>query len=311
MHKLLAYLQLCRFAAVFTAMADIFLGYLLTHPDLSPAATFALLVAASSGLYLSGMAFNDVFDRVIDAAERPHRPIPSGRVPLGYAISFGGGLMTLGVLAAVAVGWPSTFVALLLVWCIFLYNGLLKNTLLGPFVMGSCRFLNVMLGASAWPDPMTGEATLAAVWEQPQLYVSLSLGIYIVGVTWFARKEAGVSNRWQLAGATGVVNLGLILLIAFVLDPPDAQLSLRTVPRTVNAILIIAAIGVIINRRLLVAFFDPVSTKVQAGVRTLLLSLVMLDASIVYFVNENMLYAICVILLLIPAQVMSRFLAVT
>src|SRR5262245_51591589 len=128
MHTLLAYLQLCRFAAVFTALADIFLGYLLTRPDLSPGGNFGLLLVASAGLYLSGMVFNDVFDRVVDAKERPNRPIPSGRAPTGYAISFGGLLMLAGVAAATAVGWQSAFVAFLLVWCIFLYNALLKDT---------------------------------------------------------------------------------------------------------------------------------------------------------------------------------------
>ena len=82
MKRLLAYLQLCRFAAVFTALADICMGWLLTQPDFTPERDFALLLISSAGLYLAGMVFNDVFDRRIDARERPNRPIPSGRVPL-------------------------------------------------------------------------------------------------------------------------------------------------------------------------------------------------------------------------------------
>lgn len=75
-----AYLQLMRFPAVFTALADICLGFLLTHSTLAPAADFALLAIGSSGLYLAGMVFNDFFDRHLDARERPGRPIPSGRI---------------------------------------------------------------------------------------------------------------------------------------------------------------------------------------------------------------------------------------
>ena len=52
------YLQLVRLPAVFTAMADIFLGYLLTHATLHPLSNFGLLLLASSCLYLSGMVFN-------------------------------------------------------------------------------------------------------------------------------------------------------------------------------------------------------------------------------------------------------------
>ncbi|MGQ0636152.1 MAG: UbiA family prenyltransferase [Planctomycetaceae bacterium] len=307
MHNLPAYLQLCRFPAVFTALADIFVGYLLTRPDLSPWPDFAMLLVATAGLYLSGMAFNDVFDHAVDAQERPERPIPSGRVPVGYAISFAGILMASGVGAAIAVGWPSAVVALLLVWCIFLYNGLLKRTPVGPLAMGTCRFLNVMLGASTAVEPHLGQPTAAAVWSLPQLFVAVGLGTYIAGVTWFARREAQVSSRLQLAGAIGVINLGLILLIAFVLNWHDPEM----IPRSWNAALLLAAIGVVLNRRVTKALFDPVPARVQAGVRTLLMSLVMLDAALVYFANENRLYAICVVLLLIPAQLLGRFLAVT
>src|SRR6516164_10670632 len=104
MQKLLAWLQLCRFAAVFTAMADICLGYLLTHESFEPARDFGLLLAASSCLYLAGMVFNDVFDREIDARERPKRPIPSGRVSVRAAAILGGILVVSGLGLAGAVG---------------------------------------------------------------------------------------------------------------------------------------------------------------------------------------------------------------
>lgn len=307
MQSILPYLQLCRFAAVFTALADIFLGYLLTQPDLSPERDFGLLLVASSGLYLAGMVFNDLFDRKVDAADRPNRPIPSGRVSPVAAIRFGVVLMVIGVVAAAAVGKQSAVVASLLVGAIFLYDGVLKSTPLGPLAMGACRFLNVMLGASAALDPVAGEATFSAVWALPQLHVALALGTYITGVTWFARKEAGVSSRWQLGGALAVVNLGLILLAGFVLHWPDPGM----IPRSWNTVLLLAAIGVIINRRLTTAIFDPAPAKVQASIRTLLMSLVTLDASMVFFVNENRLYAFAVVLLLVPAQALARFLAVT
>ncbi|MSR58599.1 MAG: hypothetical protein EXS05_13255 [Planctomycetaceae bacterium] len=307
MQKLLTYLQLCRLAAVFTAMADIFLGFLLTKPELSPGRDFGLLLTASSGLYLAGMVFNDVFDRQVDASERPNRPIPSGRVSLNAAVTFGGVLMMIGVGAAALVGLQSAFVAALLVMAIFLYDGLLKSTLPGPLAMGACRFLNVMLGASTSIDPAAGVPTVASVWALPQLHVALALGVYIVGVTWFARREATISSRFQLAGALGVINLGLIGLVAFVLHWPDPA----TVVRSWNAALILAAIGVIINRRLMNALFNPIPAKVQASIRTLLMSLVMLDASVVFFINENRMYAFAVVLLLVPAQLLARFLAVT
>lgn len=298
MQKLLAFLQLCRFAAVFTAMADIFLGYLLAHVELNSQREFGLLLGTSSSLYLGGMVWNDIFDREVDATERPKRPIPSGRVTLREGVIFGVVLMAGGLALSCAVGVNSLFVAGLITACIFLYDGLLKSTFVGPVVMGACRFLNVMLGASA-------SSSLAAVWTLPQLHVAAGLGVYIAGVTWFARHEAGTSSKAQLAAALGVINLGFALLVAFIMNwPRSPDLQMRSA-------LALGLIALVINRRLFTALFDPVPAKVQGAIRTMLLSVIMLDASLVFFVQENQTYAIAVALLLIPATLLGRFLAIT
>jgi 4-hydroxybenzoate polyprenyltransferase len=305
MQTLLAWLQLCRLAAVFTAMADIFLGYLLTHDDLASERDFSLLLGASSSLYVAGMVFNDLFDREIDARERPKRPIPSGRVSVRAAAILGGILVVSGLGLAGAVGASSLIAAGLLTAAIFLYDGLFKSTFVGPVVMGSCRFLNVMLGASAATSLATGEPSLAAVWALPQLHVAAGLGVYIAGVTWFARHEAGISSKARLAAAMGIINLGFALLIAFLMNWPASP------DRQTRSILALGLIAVVINRRLITALFDPVPAKVQAAVRTMLLSLIMLDASLVFFVQEDQRYAIAVALLLIPATLLGRLLAIT
>src|SRR5690349_17615382 len=101
MQKLRAYLQLLRFPAVFTAMSDIFLGYLIANQDgFDPIAPFLLLLGSSSCLYLSGMAFNDFFDRREDAVKRPGRPIPSSRVKATHALLISVALMTVGLVLA-------------------------------------------------------------------------------------------------------------------------------------------------------------------------------------------------------------------
>jgi 4-hydroxybenzoate polyprenyltransferase len=301
MQKLLACLQLCRFAAVFTAMADVFLGYLLTHDGFESERDFGMLLGSSSCLYLAGMVFNDVFDRQVDALERSKRPIPSGRVSLREAATIGTCLVAFGLALAGAVGIASLVVAGLLTGCIFLYDGVLKSTCLGPVVMGSCRFLNVILGATT-AMLANGES---AAWSMPHLAVAFGLGIYIAGVTWFSRHEAGESPRWHLFSALLIVNLGLVILIGFVQHWPDV------LQRSWNTALALGFIGIIINRRLLAAVLDPAAAKVQASIKTMLLSLIMLDASLVFFVQEDRVYAIAVALLLIPATFLSRLLAIT
>ncbi|GIT29427.1 MAG: hypothetical protein Ct9H300mP1_14730 [Planctomycetaceae bacterium] len=64
----------------------------------------------------------------------------------------------------------------------------------------------VLLGA-------TIGGSLEALAHGPPLHVAAGLGIYITGVTWFARNEAGSSTRGQLTAAVLLINIGLATLI--------------------------------------------------------------------------------------------------
>ena len=150
------YLQLCRFPNVFTAVADVTMGFLFVHANLSPALAYVCLAAASALLYTAGMVLNDVWDVEQDRRERSSRPIASGRIALPQARRVGFGLLLSGVVCGWAAGYlPSVaamtparsgVIATLLALLVVLYNVLLKPTLLGPLAMGGCRLLNVLLG---------------------------------------------------------------------------------------------------------------------------------------------------------------------
>ncbi|MEI8383197.1 MAG: UbiA family prenyltransferase [Planctomycetota bacterium] len=312
---MLAYLQLLRLPTVFTAMADIILGYVLNHffvlgPDGfdNPRKFFGLL-ASSCCLYMAGMVFNDVFDRKQDASERPNRPIPSGRVPLKNAVILGVVLMVAGVAAASLVTVVSLQVAGLLVVAILAYDSVLKRTLLGPVAMGSCRFLNVLLGASdqnAWVPP--------GLLVRPQLWVAAALGLYIVGVTVFARTEAKTSSRWQLGLAQVLFNAGIAgLAVLFVSWPGWSW------PPRLNgpvALAMLAVIAFTLNRRAVTAIVTPSAANVQVTVKLLLLSYVMLVATVVFWkMAEQGTYgtghALLTAALVIPALILSRFIPMT
>ena len=301
--RVLAYLRLLRLPTVFTALADIFLGFLLTHPALTsdegpnPLPAFLLLCAASAGLYLSGMVFNDYFDRLIDAEERPNRPIPSGAISPVAALRLGGVLMLIGLVAAGFVGMPSLLVAVALCALVLGYDGGLKKTPLGPLVMGSCRVGNVLLGASA-------VTVIADVVQRPQLPIALGLGVYIVGVTLFARQEATTSRRSGLLMATVVINGGIVGLAAYVnaAAPETHRLS---------ALMVLAMILFTLDRRLAVAIAQPSPQVVQLAIKVLLLSLVMLDATLIVAFNGSVELAMLTAALLIPAFGLSRVIAMT
>lgn len=292
----LAWLQLVRIPTMFTAMADIFLGFLLTHKSLDPTPTFVALLGASVCIYWTGMILNDYFDRDIDSRERPSRPIPSGRIQPATALKVGVLLNIAGLALAAFAGMGSLLIAGLLTACVWSYDGALKKTPLAPVLMGSCRFFNVMLGASA--------SATGAMWWCPQVHVAVGLGIYVCGLTWFARQEAKTSARTQLISASFVVNAGLATLFAFILYAPDNDHGM-------TSLYVLAVISITIVRRLVGAIAEPEPKRVQTAIRTMLLSLVMLDATLVFFATGDPVLATTVAMLMLPAFLLSRWIPMT
>ena len=67
----------------------------------------------------------------------------------------------------------------------------------------------------------------------------------------------------------------------------------------------------VINRRLTAALFDPVGPKIGLAIKTMLLSLPLIDAGLVLFVTQRVEYSLAVAALLIPAILLSRRISVT
>ncbi|MFO0789055.1 MAG: UbiA family prenyltransferase [Pirellulales bacterium] len=268
-----AWLKLLRLPNVFTAAADVTMGYVITRGELAPPLQFGLLVATSCLLYLSGMVLNDVFDAAVDAVEQPHRPIPSGLISRRSAAGVGWGMMVAAIVLAwylsffIAHDWRPGVVATLLAAVILLYDGALKRSRFAPLLMGECRFLNVLLGMSITYIP----------WGKAELLIAAGIGIYIIGVTMFARNDAHTSRRDQLLIGFVVLVSGIAILAAVPYltnhRPP------LEVP-TVGWYLLWLAIGLIIIRRALMAIFDPTSQRVQAAVRHCVQSIIVLDAAL-------------------------------
>jgi 4-hydroxybenzoate polyprenyltransferase len=209
-----AYFELLRLPAVFTAMADVMMGYLVTQGSFQPPWAVALLIASSSLIYLAGMVLNDVHDVDVDAVQRPQRPIPSGRISLLSAQRLGWGMLAGGVITAwlvslLAGNFYPGIVATILVAAVVLYDIVLKRTAIAPLVMGSCRFLNVLLGMSL---AETTDTKLPRPWTTTEWTIAAGVGIYIVGVTIFARSEDRTSSRGQLSAGILIMIAGIATL---------------------------------------------------------------------------------------------------
>ena len=316
---MLPFLQLIRLPNLFTAFADVMLGFLFGHESLSPAGRFGWLLLASGLLYSAGMVLNDVFDLKQDLAERPQRPIPSGRVAKETATRLGLGMLVGGIACGFLAGrMDGEFMirpgatACALAVCILAYDGLLKKTWLGPFAMGGCRSLNVLLGMSTvLPAPgVLGYTT-------GQWCVVLGIGLYVAGVTWFAKKEASValaSKSTVSASVTGGLLMGvLLMLIGFgflAVLPRVGEFAAGTrqlhLPDS-GWWLLIGWLATLILRRCVVAIADPSPSKVQAAVKVCILSLIVLDAAVCLAVRSPWWWSVALLLLLLPTLTLGRW----
>jgi hypothetical protein len=308
--RLLAYAQLVRLPNVFTAMADIALAALATGSLPAEAAAFACLLLASSCLYCAGMVWNDYFDFEQDLRERPFRPLPSFRVKRSTAAAIGCLLMGAGVGLAILAGFDGeawragpVLIAGQLVVAIFVYDAWMKRTFLGPLSMGLCRFYNVLLGLTIVPAgiPWWG------------FVLALVVGTYIVGVTWFARKEARISKELELTSAALVMLAALPL--ALFLPAMGTQLGRVEGSRSLN--FVFGELGHILFPYLLVAFGffvgipafgavrNPGPRQVQAAVKKAILGLVILDAILATSLAGTP--GLLILLLLPPARYLGKW----
>ena len=296
-----------RLPNVFTAVADVSMGYLFVRGEVHSPRALVLVIASSAALYTAGMVLNDVFDFAVDAKERPFRPLPSGQICRHRAAILGAMLLVSGLALGWLVGvldsdaqhsWRSGLVATLLAGCILAYDAFLKFTPLGQLGMGACRFLNVLLGmcAAAQSSPLA----VAGGFSPAELLAAAGIGVYVIGITLFARGEAGVSRRGLLVVAILVMALGVILLGASIWHHPALRMELGWYW------LLLALLMAPALRRCGKAAMQPLPQNVQAAVKHSILSLIWIDAATAAAVAGPS-YGLAVAALLIPALLLGRW----
>lgn len=307
-------LRLMRLPNVFTALADVLMGFVFARHSFSPGGALVCLVAASGLLYTAGMVLNDVFDLEIDRRERPQRPLPSGQIAVAQAWALGIVMLLLGIGFGWMAGylyqhdaqptipfpWRSGLVATVLAVAVLLYDGVLKSTWLGPLNMGLCRSLNVLLGMSLAGPPPLGETPVWFHFTLAQVIVAAGLGLYVVGVTVYAKKEAEQSNiLWLLLGVVimcaGVALLGLA-----------ANFTRLVFQQNWVYWALLALLTATIVRRAIFAAFDGSPPAVQGAVKHAILSIIMLDAA-VCVASAPPVYGIVVVALLGPALLLGKW----
>ncbi|GIT29426.1 MAG: hypothetical protein Ct9H300mP1_14720 [Planctomycetaceae bacterium] len=80
---------------------------------------------------------------------------------------------------------------------------------------------------------------------------------------------------------------------------------------SISVLLLMALIVVSINRKLIAAIRDPRPERVQSGVGILLLSLIMIDATLALAASGRTTPALLIASLLVPALVLKRWIRLT
>ncbi|MFD4172913.1 SCO3242 family prenyltransferase [Streptomyces anulatus] len=208
--RLRAWAELLRVSALFSVPGDALAG--AAAVGRRPGRGTVLAIGASLCLYEAGMALNDWADRDEDAVDRPHRPIPSGRISPAAALGAAGALTAAGLALAARAGRPALTVATGLAATVWAYDLHLKHTKAGPAAMAAARSLDLLLGATATatgvrapggtsaPDNVAAAAHRGLPACLPALPAALALGAHTYGVTSVSRHETqGGSTGTPLA----------------------------------------------------------------------------------------------------------------
>ena len=269
-----AYLKLFRAPSAFTAMSNLYAGYLIGG-GLFWSLDLLVGLVASSCFIMGGMALNDVADAEVDAAERPERPIPSGAISLGQAKRVGWGLLAAGFLLAAWVHWLAGIAALLLCGCIALYNFKLKSGPMGPAAMGLCRVLNFLLGL------FLALAAAEGISQGQFLWPALSLFIYIYLITFIARDEVqGNSSQQKMFFLVGLAGWTVLWIAGLLIEVEGIHAH--------TGVLALAACAVLSWGALSRFFKNPGPGETQKVVMVLLGGIPLVDVLVLLYNHVNL-----------------------
>ncbi|MFJ9175210.1 SCO3242 family prenyltransferase [Streptomyces sp. NPDC102360] len=233
-----AWAELLRLPALLTVPGDALAG--AAAAGARPTRGTILAVGASVSLYAAGMALNDWADRDEDARDRPHRPLPSGRVQPAHALLAAGALTGTGVALASRAGRTTGTLATALAATVWAYDLRLKHTAAGPAAMGAARGLDLLMGAAAsrpagvHPVGAGARGDLGSV-----LTAAAALAVHTTAVTAVSRSETqGGSVAGPLTALATGAAIAAALLAPQARDPRRARGDGRgtlTVPVTAYA----------------------------------------------------------------------------
>ncbi len=288
MSDLRAYAQLVRLSNLPTALADICLGVVAANALPEHGLAFVLLLLASACLYSAGMVWNDYFDREQDRRERPFRPLAIRPRRAGASGTTGDRAAHRRRVAGAAGRENRPADRRLSGRCDFGLRWLAQAHLGRPVGDG-----DVSLSECVARRVGVRFAAVAA-----RRHLAAIVGLYIVGVTWFARTEAHRSKQNALRGAAAVMLASLILALPLPVFLPEGQHSSLLFPY------LLVALGFWVGGPVVQAIGNPAPAFVQAAVQRALMALILLDAVLATATAGSV--GLLILLLLAPSLYLNR-----
>lgn len=181
------------------------------------------------------MAFNDYFDREVDAINEPGRPIPSGEVRPIRALQISFILCLLGLTAAFMTGPSLLFLALVSLTLMILYStkgkrlGLMGNLLVStciaiPFIYGGILIkggvapISIIFSMMAFLSNTGREVNKGIV----DIEGDKIRGVGTIAVSWGPNRAAQVASAFYLSSVTISILPKLLGLVSSLYDLPIA-----------------------------------------------------------------------------------------
>ena len=321
---LLAWMQLVRLPNAFTVIADVLAGTMLARGTWQPWPLIVVLVVSAVGMYWAGMILNDLYDVDKDRLQNRGRPLVDQRISMAtarrvaYTLLIGGIVATLvgsfvfvegttsheSAAPSLWLRYSTPLVAVVLAAAIWLYDGPLKATAVGPLLMGLCRVGSLLLGISIgwWLAP-------TQPWNADYLWVAaIGHGVYVIGITWSARREAEATQTWTLGFGWCICVIGIAML-ASVSWFAIGDRPMRLAPQSSYPIAIVL-LAFPWARRALFSLIHPGPSTIQAAVKQAILSIIFFDAILALQFGGPW-PAITICSLIIPAMLTGRYLKST
>lgn len=288
----LTFLKLIRAPAGFTAISNILAASIIASSNQLDS-SLILLITASVLFYFSGMALNDCFDYKEDLVERPQRPIPNGDLSLKSAWVIGFTLMFTGLIFAFCYSTTSGYIGLALSTVIILYNGYIKQGLMGSVCMASCRYFNWILGASF------------VALSVNSLSLALPIFFYITGLTFLSKQETHGRDKSAVffcASMIVLTALSALYLVLYIFMLSEQQ-------QAISAMLIVIWFAMMASKLIKVfKQFEP--QNIQQLIGWMVIGVIPLDALLVALSGEYI-FSLIILALLPPCRMLNKYLYVT